>query len=637
MPSIVVAGVRAGDQANDTDDAAGINQAVVQDAAGRMYDVYACDSEEGRKRLQGRVRAAQTLMRAKDPGALGFALDNVLAFADGTNKHGITGGTTVMVATHRDGTARPLSLLTLDDCASVGTAIGAIHRLRSNFLQAESYPVFTTGQIRAQLTAWIKRLQQAGHVPSEITASWSSIIETEGLWSFLTCPVHGGFSDGDILFQGSTITAITNWQDMQVNDPARDLAWIFAKLDNDHRNAVLAAYGRMMGSRLDDLIMLRANLWLQMEQVGDFISALNHADSQKIMQFKAQVERLAHQLGKFTQQTTSTSARSDTHQPSTITVGTLLDANERRRTQAAGTTSARSHSENNGSPSNRATSAQVSAESQAPEAKQPMPSSAADRLADPDDETNETDRTGSADIRTTGRLGQGFTGSTAGAAAGSSSETIVVERLADNTAGSAVSFEPDDKTRDHEPAGAANAPVAQETPTIAIPLLEREERAMRDAQSRLIPSATATVTAQATASVTSPASVTASAVVRGTWSVSESVDSIAQNDIPTQAVPQGNHGQHDDDTADKTPAANASTASTASAAQTGSGTVAGSDSAASNDVDDDTADRTPVATDTGVAEAQANTVRADTASPNVTSPSTADDTDDDTADNTPRA
>ena len=58
--------------------------------------------------------------------------------------------------------------------------------------------------------------------------------------------VHGGFSDGDFLFSGSTITTVTNWQDMQVNDPARDLAWIFGKLDESHRNAVLSAYGRMM-------------------------------------------------------------------------------------------------------------------------------------------------------------------------------------------------------------------------------------------------------------------------------------------------------------------------------------------------------------------------------------------------------
>ena len=47
-------------------------------------------------------------------------------------------------------------------------------------------------------------------------------------------PVHGGFSDGDVLFSGATVTAVTNWQNMQVNDPARDLAWIFGKIDEDH-------------------------------------------------------------------------------------------------------------------------------------------------------------------------------------------------------------------------------------------------------------------------------------------------------------------------------------------------------------------------------------------------------------------
>ena len=111
---------------------------------------------------------------------------------------------------------------------------------------------------------------------------------------------------------------------MQINDPARDLAWIFAKLDEAHRNAVLAAYGRMLGNRLDDLIMLRANLWLQMEQVGEFVQALSRADNAKILQFKAQVERLAHQLGVMTQRAKDTAApaqRSGTKPPSTITCG----------------------------------------------------------------------------------------------------------------------------------------------------------------------------------------------------------------------------------------------------------------------------------------------------------------------------
>lgn len=340
MPQITVAAVRGGYQANATDDRNGIDYAIVQDAAGKPYDVYVSDTDAGRKRLSARVRAARALDEAREPNGLGFGLDQVLAFEDGERKNSPTGTTAVLVTGHYDGAPRNLDLLTFDDCSAIGTAIGAIHRLNPAMLRTDDYPRFSTGQIHAQLTAWIRRLRSAGHIPPEITGSWERIIETEGLWSFGTCFVHGGFSDGDVLFSGSTITAITNWQGMQTNDPARDLAWIFAKLDEEHRNAVLSAYGRIMGSRLDDLIMLRANLWLQMEQVGEFIQALSRADNVKIMQFKAQVDRLAHQLGVATQRIdhaegAQRAAKGDQRSPSTITVGTLLHEGERRRAAAA--------------------------------------------------------------------------------------------------------------------------------------------------------------------------------------------------------------------------------------------------------------------------------------------------------------
>lgn len=385
MPNISVAGVRASNQGNATDEARGIDHAVVQDSSGRLYDVHASDTEAGRKHLRGRIKAAQALQRAKEPAALGFAVDRVLANSDGDDEHGPTGTTAVMVSPHFDGMSRPLDLLTLDDCASVGTAIGAIHRLNPAFIPQEHYPAYATGQIRAQLVAWIKRLRQAGHIPQEITSSWTAVLDTDGLWSFSTCLVHGGFHDGDILFSGSTITSIVNWQDMQINDPARDLAWIFGKLDEPHRNAVLAAYGQMLGSRLDSLIMLRANLWLQMEQVGEFIQALSDADSQKIIQFKAQVERLAHQLSLATGSRSPAASihRSDGKPPSTITVGTLLDAGERRdamlreeaRRKAAAqeadnTNDASAQAGNTGNGGN----------------------------GEPNDQTDETDRTGSAQI-----------------------------------------------------------------------------------------------------------------------------------------------------------------------------------------------------------------------------------------------
>ncbi|WP_169275306.1 phosphotransferase [Bifidobacterium moraviense] len=327
-PGLTVTGVRDGAGTGDADAALGIRNAVIQDGTGHLYDVVAADGDKARTLLKRRVKAARTLAEAKEPAGLSFGIERVLKFVAGDEEHSPTGGTALLIMQHVEGVAKPLETLTTDECSSVGTAIGAIHRLRGTFLTDAKYPSYSTEQIHAQLIAWIARLKQAGHVPPEITSSWSRVVETEGLWDFATCPVHGGFDDGDLLFSGSGLTAVHHWQSMQINDPARDLAWIFGKLDETHRNAVIAAYGRMMGSRLDDLIMLRANLWLQMEQVGDFIDAIDRADNARIIQFKAQVERLAHQLAMLSADSAPRrdpgAARGNGQSSSTITVGTLL-------------------------------------------------------------------------------------------------------------------------------------------------------------------------------------------------------------------------------------------------------------------------------------------------------------------------
>ena len=545
LPNLGLAGVRDSAQANATDEAKGIDLAVVQDASGKLYDVYATDTPDGRKRLSNRVRAAQTLAAAREPGVLGFDVDRVIAFVAGNapqpgafttaqakqaaeqsaderpSKPSPTGAVSVLVTAHRDGQARSLDLLTLDDCAAVGTALGAIHRLPPNFLAAAKYPMFSTGQIHAQLTAWIKRLRDAGHVPPEITNSWARVIETEGLWSFNTCMVHGGFQDGDILFSGSTITAITNWQDMQVNDPARDLAWIFGKLDETHRNAVLSAYGRMMGSRLDDLIMLRANLWLQMEQVGEFIQALNRGDNDRIVQFKAQVERLAHQLGVINRdsETPAPAAAAAAHGsgktpgnasaagPSTITVGTLLKDDERRRAAASTVANAQTPGARTAADTDRTGSAHIVAVGEV-DTDTAAADATADRqhVAQPVSAAAVSDQT--ADRHVAASTGVN-TGSTSPQPVSShSSVTITLKELiemnereagitnsashADAQASGAAAThtthtdqttqaDSDDDTGESETPSTASSWAE----TTVIPLLEREERALRDAHAGL--------------------------------------------------------------------------------------------------------------------------------------------------------
>ncbi|BDR54346.1 hypothetical protein KIMH_04570 [Bombiscardovia apis] len=326
MPDAYFTGARASDQASAQDEGMGIDCAIVQNASGRLYDVWATSTPKGKKRLSKRVKAAEALEDVRGMAALGFHIEQVLSYQPGTDPKGPTGDVAVAIMTHTPGHAQSLKLLTNEECSAVGTAIGAIHRVDPRGLRERFYPAFSTTEIANQLKSWIANLKHTGHVPREITDSWSRIIRTEGLWSFNTRMVHGGFADGDFLFTGSGLSAVHNWQNMQVNDPARDLAWIFAKLDQSGRDAVIAAYGRIMGSQLDDLIMLRANLWLQMEQVGDFVLALEHADNEKIIRFKAQVERLAQQLNDRVPKSYAPSAGAAANRPKPNQTGSMQDA-----------------------------------------------------------------------------------------------------------------------------------------------------------------------------------------------------------------------------------------------------------------------------------------------------------------------
>ncbi|MFT8981192.1 MAG: phosphotransferase [Bifidobacterium sp.] len=351
MPSIAVSGISACERLSSQDVSAGIRSAIIRDTSGRLYDVIAASRPQGKKILASRVNAAMALTRARETAGLGFSIERILSHAAGDDKDAATGMTAVVMTSHCDGNPRRLGELTIDECMAMGTAIGAIHRMRTNFLRDESYPCYSTEQIQRQLTGWIRTLAKAGHVPREITSSWAQIVKTEGLWSFNTCTVHGGFNDGDVIFNGSNLTGIHNWQNMQMNDPARDLAWIFAKLDEQHRNALLSSYGRMMGSRLDSLIMLRANLWLQMEKVSDLIKALDSADNDAIVTFRAEVERLAHQLAMKSVESQRIPAHRDPNAaaPSTITVGSLL-ASEDGAGHEARHASRNAVSDNSGAP-----------------------------------------------------------------------------------------------------------------------------------------------------------------------------------------------------------------------------------------------------------------------------------------------
>ena len=296
-----------------------IETAVITSVEGVEYDVSVTSSNDGKSILKDRAKAAYVLTHSKEPVGLSFSLENYTLYLPGSSAQDATGDNAVFITPHVDGDAISLKSLTSQQCVAAGTAIAAIHRMRGGFLKAAQYRAYTAQDIQFQLTSWIRNLEDAGHIPSEIIENWKDIIATDGLWNFHACPVHGGLSSGDIIFMGDSISAIRHWENIQINDPARDLAWIFTHLDKSHRNNFIAAYSRVMGNHLDNMIWLRAGLWTQMEQVGEYMRALTNADTAKILAFKSQVNSLAHQIAK------NNPRRKPIEKKTTLTVGDLLE------------------------------------------------------------------------------------------------------------------------------------------------------------------------------------------------------------------------------------------------------------------------------------------------------------------------
>ena len=330
LPKLSVAGAQiCSKNFSETDERFELVTAVISDAAGRKFDVTVTKTAEGEKLLARRAKAAKTIYAQKEPSGLGFALENAVAFHSADKS---TSGKAILVTRHSDGNPVRLDSLTENQCAAAGTAIGAIHCLNADFLKDAKYPAYDANHIRNQLISWVKHLKTTGHIPEEITDNWAKITETAGMFNFSSVLVHGGFDDGDILFSTTGTAAVKHWENMQISDPARDLAWIFTRLDSQARTRVLSAYGRILGSRMDDMIMLRAGLWVQMEQVGELMDALSRADTERIMTFRAEVERLAHDIAQTSHShAKKTCLQKKKRNSSTLTVGDLLD-----NAQAAG-------------------------------------------------------------------------------------------------------------------------------------------------------------------------------------------------------------------------------------------------------------------------------------------------------------
>lgn len=331
-PDLPIVSVSLTDDLPRTDEGKDIVTGILLTQNGDSYDISVGLDEQACALLRKRAAAASSIHPSGELlRRLGFQLERTVHTGDAKTDNGLK---TVLITLQLEGFPRPFESLDTSLCASLGAAIAKIHCLKPDKLMEFGYQTFSGSAIREELKAWMDHLTIERDIPRSILNRWDQLITVDALWDFRASLVHGDYRPNDVLFLDSGVSAIRNWERLQISDPARDFAWLFEDSISDaQRDAVLSEYGRVMGSHMDSRIVPRARLWRQMNIVTDFLRSLDSMDRVWIDEARVRVENLASILTPVTAVTPDNSvnasrasqedaAKEDAN--STVTVGTLL-------------------------------------------------------------------------------------------------------------------------------------------------------------------------------------------------------------------------------------------------------------------------------------------------------------------------
>jgi aminoglycoside phosphotransferase (APT) family kinase protein len=140
--------------------------------------------------------------------------------------------------------------------AALGRAIAAIHNLPVRVIEDAGMPVYDAADYRHRRLSEVDRAAATGKVPPALLSRWEKALEEIGAWKFMPCPIHGDLAAESVLIESGQVTAVLDWAEARVADPADDIAWVAVGADAGALDAVVEAYA--MGRReFSDLCLMR--------------------------------------------------------------------------------------------------------------------------------------------------------------------------------------------------------------------------------------------------------------------------------------------------------------------------------------------------------------------------------------------
>lgn len=144
--------------------------------------------------------------------------------------------------------------------ASLGRAIAALHELPVALVESSGLPAYSAEEYRQRRLSEVDEAAQTGKVPATLLRRWERSLEDVSLWRFRPTVTHTSLSAETLLIRAGQVSAITDFFEVQVGDPADDLSWLLVTAPPDSVESIVEAYQLRRTELIDPHLVDRALL-----------------------------------------------------------------------------------------------------------------------------------------------------------------------------------------------------------------------------------------------------------------------------------------------------------------------------------------------------------------------------------------
>jgi len=180
----------------------------------------------------------------------------------------------------------------------IAEALAAIHRLPATLVKEAGLPVRSAEESRAAVSRIVDRAADTRLLPDTVHRRWLETLDSERFWDFAPTVVHGSFDADRLLISDDQITGVSGWNDLAVDDPAVDFAWLLGAQQGVFES-VVARYSQERGISGMTELHTRARFRHELEVARWLLHGVESHDQSIIDDAVSMLDRLVDRLSKL--------------------------------------------------------------------------------------------------------------------------------------------------------------------------------------------------------------------------------------------------------------------------------------------------------------------------------------------------